>query len=467
MAAFRRCIAAVALTNLLASSLAIAEDGDEAVLQRNTSVGVLATQGSSATGGRFNPTRELRLTNKSKLIYGSYSLNWNLRMQVNRNVMRKDVMIDDPYVTEPMNLPNGSILNKGYQFLVQEAYLQKSSDNFLLQAGVINHSWGSADTISPLSVFNPQDIRLGLSGDKDFQSAPIPSARLALLGEGSTLNFIYSPWRAATLQPARGQNWFVSPDNFTSFTINYVRNTQIQTANNFAVKYDINVSSGDLSLLYYRGADYDFVGKAIGTRVENNQPLIIDIQQVTPEKTAFGATYSRAINEWVFKGDALYTLDKKVLPQIDYAKIGNQSQIFPIDLTTTPAYQINIGVNYLASIKSFFGIPLSETFFVAEYYRQRFLKPNLTQPFMGDILIGAARTTFLEGRLELLGNYVLDLYAKGTVMGGKLTFAGEELKHSLTAQSFDGKYPGVNNIGSIFYYFRNNDFVAYEISYQL
>ncbi|MEN9834398.1 MAG: hypothetical protein RL011_591 [Pseudomonadota bacterium] len=86
---------------------------------------------------------------------------------------------------------------------------------------------------------------------------------------------------------------------------------------------------------------------------------------------------------------------------------------------------------------------------------------------MGDVLIGSARTTLLDGRLELLGNYVLDLYAKGSVMRGKLTFAREELKHSLTAQSFDGRYPGVNNIGSIFYYFRNNDFVAYEISCQL
>lgn len=442
-------------------------DGEELVQQHRPTVGLFVTQGNSGNGARFNPTRELRLSDKSKLILGSYSLHWNLRLHMNRNVTRQNVLIDDPYVTTPLTLPNGSVLNKGYQFIVQEAYLQKSSDTFLVQAGVIPHAWGSADTISPLALFNPQDVRLGFLGDKDFQSAPIPSVRLALLGDGSTLNFIYTPWRGATLQPLRGQNWYVSPDNFTSFTINYLANTKVETANNFAVKYDINVSSGDLALIYYRGADYDFVGRPIGTRVENNQPLVIDIQQVTPEKTAFGASYSRAMDEWVIKSDALYTLDKKVIPKIDYDKIDDQSQVFPIELKTTPAYQFTVGVNYFASLKSFFGIPLSETVLVAEYYRQRFLRPDLTQPFLGDILITAARTTFLDGRLEALANYALDLYAKGTVWGGKLTFSDEDIKHSLTLQSFDGKYPGVSNIGSVFYYWRNNDFVAYELSYQL
>jgi len=443
------------------------ELSEDTSLQRRSSFGLFMTQGNSGTDARFNPTREFRVSDKSKLVHGAYSLNWHLRLNVNRNIMRKDVTIDDPYVTKPLTLPNGSVFDKGYQFVVQEAYLQRSGENFLLQAGVIPHAWGSADTISPLTLFNPQDVRLGFLGDKELQSAPIPSVRLALLGDGSTLNFIYSPWRAATLQPMRGQNWYVSPDNFPSFTINYLTNTKVESANNFAVKYDLNVSNGDLSLIYYRGADYDFVGRPTGTRVENNQPIIIDIQQVTPEKTSLGASYSRAIDEWVIKGDALYTLDKKVMPEIDYDKIDNQSQVFPIELKSTPAYQFTVGLNYFASIKSFFGIPLSETVLIAEYYRQRFLKPDLTQPFLGDIVTTAARTTFLEGRLELLANYALDLYAKGSVWGGKLSFAGEEIKHSLTMQSFDGKYPGVSTIGSVFYYWRNNDFIAYEVSYQL
>jgi len=454
---------ALLVTGLNATHQALAEDLS---FQSKSTVSVLATQGQAHTERRFNPTRELRLTDKSKLIYGDYSLNWNLRLHVNRNIMRKEVMIDDPYTTKAMTLPNGSVIDKGYQFIVQEAFLQKSADSYLVQAGVINHSWGSADTVGPLNVFNPQDVRLGFMGDKDFQSAPIPSVRIALLGDGHTLNLVYSPWRAATLQPLRGQNWYVTPDNFNSFNIDYDANRKVITANNFAVKYDLNVSSGDLSLLYYRGADYDFVGRPIGTRIENNQPLIIQIEQLTVEKTAFGASYNRAIDAWVVKGDALYTLDKSVLPKTDVSKIDNNSQTFPINLEKTGAVQVNLGLNYFASINKFFGIPLSETVLITEYYTQRYLKKNLTQPFIGDLWLAAARTTTLEGRLEILANYARDISAQGAVWGGKLTFSGETLKHSLTAQSFDGKYPGTKDIGSLFYYWRGNDFLAYEISYQ-
>ena len=444
----------------------LAKFWEDLAFQRKSTVGLLSVQGTSQEETKFNPTRELRITDKSKMIYDSLSFNWHLRLHVNRNVLRKDGNIDDPYITKALTLPNGSVLDRGYQFIVQEAYLQKSSDNYLLQIGTIAHPWVSADTINPMSVFNPQDVRLGFLGDKDLQTAPIPSARLALMDEGSTLNFVYSPWRAATLQPMRGQNWYVTPTNFTSFSIDYQMNRQIETAQNFAIKYDTTITSGDLSLLYYRGADYDFVGTPLGTRIENNQPLIIDIQQTTPEKTLFGASYSKTLDNWVLKAEGTYTLDKKVMPEVKIDNIDNQSQVFPIALVSSPAYQTTVGFNYFASIKSFFGIPLSETVFLAEYYRQRFLRKNLTQPFLGDLVVTGLRTTFLEGRLEALGSYVYDAFAKGASWGGKLTFSGDDLKHSLNWQNFDGKMPESRQIGSVFYYWRNNDLVSYDVSYQ-
>ena len=432
--------------------------------QHSSNLSLTATEGVDPDRVSFLPTRELRLTDKAKVILNSTSLIWNVRVQINRNVMTKSGFIDDPYAVKPTTLPNGSVIGKGYQLIVQEAYVQESHEKWLLQVGSQLFGWGSADSINPMAVFNPPDLRLGFIGEKETKVAPIPAAKFALIADGSTLNFVYAPWRRAPLTPSYGQNWYVTADNF-AFNSNLQPTDRVDSKGSLAIKYDRTIPDGDISLLYYKGADYDVTGIINGLIVENNQPLVLDVNQVVPEKTSLGASYTQTFGKWVMKAESLYTLNKQVLPSIDANKIQDQS--FPIGLRSTPAYQITAGFNYFSAIKDFFGIPLGDTVFTAEYYRSRLLAKETTQPFISDLILTNIRTSFLDDRLETLLSYVVDFGANGSSFIGKLTFAGESLRHGLTYSSFDGHKPSSNQIGSLFYYWRANDHISYEISYPL
>ena len=342
--------------------------------------------------------------------------------------------------------------------------MQESHEKWLLQVGNQLFGWGSADSINPMAVFNPPDLRLGFIGDKETKSAPIPAAKFALIADGSTLNFVYAPWRRAPLTPSNGQNWYVKADNF-DFNANLQPTERVSGNGSLAIKYDRTIPDGDISLLYYKGADYDVTGIINGLLVENNQPLVLDVIQVVPDKTSVGASYTQTFGKWVMKAESLYTLNKQVLPSIDANKI--QDQTFPIGLRTTPAYQITAGFNYFSAIRDFFGIPLGDTVFTAEYYKSRFLAKETTRPFVSDLLLTNIRTSFLDDRLETLMSYVVDMGANGSSFIGKLTYAGESLRHSLSYSSFDGRKSSSNEIGSLFYYWRANDHISYEISYPL
>ena len=73
--------------------------------QHSSNLSLTATEGVDPDRVSFLPTRELRLTDKAKVILNSTSLIWNVRVQINRNVMTKSGFIDDPYAVKPTTLP--------------------------------------------------------------------------------------------------------------------------------------------------------------------------------------------------------------------------------------------------------------------------------------------------------------------------------------------------------------------------
>ena len=435
---------------------------EELTWQRSSTVGLAITEGIGAPSGSFKPTRELKLTDKSKVVLGRSSLVWNLRLQVNRDALPGRNKPDDTYVERPVTLPNGSIMEAGRQLVVQEAYAQHVQDAWLIQAGSQAYSWGSADSINTINVMNPGDLRAGFIGDKETKVSPVPTVRLALLGEGQTLNLIYAPWRRAPLLPGPTQNWYVNPDNL-SFGIDLASEEHVQSQGSVAIKYDQSIAEGEFSLLYYAGADYDFSAVPTSLLVRNNQPLAVRATQTIPDKTLVGATYSQTFGKWVLKGEGAYSPNKKAMPEVDRTKIASQK--FPLPLASTPSFETTVGVNYFASIKKIFGLPVGETILTAEYHRAQYLKAGIAAPMFGDVGVLNVRTTTMEDRLEVMLTGVADIAKIGRAANIKLTYSGEDLRHSLAFSGFTGDTPPDGSIGSLFYYWREKSFAAYELTY--
>ena len=433
-------------------------------VQHQATLSLLAIQGLKNTSHGFKPSRELRLTDKAKIISGRNSVVWNLRLDVSRSLLTKGPSSDEPIADQHISLPNGSVLDKNYALIVQEAYVQHLREHWMLQVGSQMFAWGSADSINPMSVFNPQDLRSGFLGDKETKIAPIPAVRLALLSDGQTLNFIYAPWRRASLLPGPTQNWYLAPDNL-SFNVQLTPKKSVEDQGSYAIKYDRSIAEGDLSFLYYEGADYDIETVPKELLVINNQPLTVNLVQVVPDKTSYGASYSQTFGKWVLKAETLYTSNKLAIPDVDRNRI--QDVRFPLELQKTSYLQATLGFNYFAPITQFFGLPLGDTVLTAEYYKAHYNKKGVIQPSLSDLIITNLRTTAMEDRLELGLTYGLSPTDQGRTWSGKLSFNGDTFRHNLIYAGFDGRQPAANKTGSIFYYWRNNDLVSYEIAYPL
>ncbi len=459
-----------AATDVLPETKPVAEEPtkpsgffDNIAWDRTFAISLLAAEGTDAERTAFRPLRQLRLSSRSKLILKNYSLHWRVRYEASRDAIPGATDHDDDYSGRDAGLPNGSVLRRNHQFIVQEAYAQYLQEGWLAQAGAQQFAWGPADSVNTLSVMSPQDLRAGFIGDKETKLAALPSVRLALLGDTSTFNIIYAPWQQPPLTPSPSQNWYVRPDNL-AFEPTIVPDDQVRSQGSYAFKYDRSIPNGDITLLYYQGADYDLLTVPTALRVVNNQPLQLESVQILRQKTAYGAGYSQTLGAWVLKAEGLYSPNKRTVPDVDRAHI--EDETFPLPLKKTAHYQATVGFNYFAPISNLYGIPLGDTVLTAEYYRSRYLADDLMPPLMSDLVIGNLRTALLEDRLEVMTTYVADTTNKGHAWSTRFTFHGATLQHALNIARFDGAMPAANDIGSVFYYWRRNDFVSYEATYQ-
>jgi hypothetical protein len=436
----------------------------ETTLKRQATLSLFVHEGVDTERQYFRPQREIRLAERGSLLGDAQSFHWDLKLHMNRDVASPDRDLDEDYGTRYTRLLNGSVLGQSSQFIVRGLYWQRSEETWMFQIGSMQHIWGPADGINTLSVMNPQDLRFGLLGDKDSKYLAIPSAKLSLNQSDTNLSLTYAPWAQASLLPEPIHNYNINLDNQNFKTVLQPRRS-ILLSPSAAVKLDKNIGGADVTALFYNGTDYDPIGIPTALEVKNNEPLELQVDQAQFRKTSFGLGYNQVVGPWALKAEGLYTPKKRVLPVVDIDQI--QDEVLPTPPRTGQHIQTSIGFNYFTPIRNLLGISLGETVVTAEYFRQRIFGKSLLPAVLSDLILMNIRTAALDDQLEINISQALDLSLHGNTHALKATYLGSTLNHSFIYTALGGRKPEGNNIASIFYYWRRNDSIAYEISYNL
>lgn len=448
-------------------SRAISDEAPTLSSEHQGEIGLLGKEGLDEQRENYRPTRELYLTTRGKMSRESLSLHWQFKWSGNRNLENRHPekrLTDEIYYDQRRHLINGSILDQNQQFLVREAYFQWLEEGWLLQAGSIRYPWGSADFINPISVINSKDLRYGFTTDKDQQLLSSPSLRLSRLLDERSLTFVYVPIHESSLVPSSEHNWHLDLDN-QRFRTRTIQDQKAREMGSVALKYDFTIPSGDLSVLYYNGADNDVIAQPDQLTVDNNHPLVLEFKQKSIRKNAWGGSYQQSFDSLVTKFEALYTPDKAGPKSFERADV--ESMSFPIELTTSPYIASTAGFNYFFKFRDLLGIKLSETIFTSEFYSQKYLNAGILPGLTSQMLLFNLRTGALEDRLEILATYIQDTVLDGHAKILKMSFSDDQWKHILHFGQFSGEKPLRDDIGSLFYYFRTRDYAAYEISYSI
>ena len=350
---------------------------------------------------------------------------------------------------------NLTLTSKNVELISNELYIGYSGDIFRVRLGNQVFHWGSANTYSPTSYFNPYDTREFLVRSEDEIFMGIPSLSILAANVDSAFEFVFAPIPVTSRNALNTSFWSVDIDNYLLPVVVKDAKEMAIEPENFGYGLRVSDHSGPLetALSFFHGPDN--LQLYVPTQTEivkddlgNNETVVVLEPQNFIVNT-IGADFNLTFDDLSFQGELAYILNKsgvKIDEDITETEL-------PAPVEQSKFYATAIGFNYV--LPFYYKEHDHQFLLFSEYYNGQYEDKTLLSLPLSNILTSGLRLNLLDDRLKTDLAFINDFNSKGEMISLKLSYLFlNGLQIQMDYNHFDGVVKQENELASVFYYMR-------------
>ncbi len=370
------------------------------------------------------------------------------------------------YADEPGVGKNGRLSDRGYDIAFNEAYVHVGGSRTRLRIGNQIYGWGTADVFNPTAYFNPYDMRETFFRDEDGIKLGVPSVSGMVFFDQLTLEAVWVPVHLPGLIAGDGRYWSIHLDNYQlPIVFDEVKALDSDVENSgFGVRVSSTVLGTDLSVSLYHGPDKDLLYRPTEVLVEPGEPLAVRVVPESYRVSYLGLDMSKSLDKLVIQAELAFSPDKRACLEQDTR---NPSDIrFPYDVKRSAYIACALGFNYFIPLHQWIEDHEGDTVLTMEWYTARFLEGGRADPVISDFVSARFEDTYASGRVPVSLTCLVSVDRPGYAIWPKIAYDFQNgISTSLSYIHLDGRSDSANTLESLFYYFRDNDTLVWNIRY--
>lgn len=361
---------------------------------------------------------------------------------------------------------NGRISDRGYEIAFNEAYVHVGGSKARLRIGNQIYGWGTADVFNPTSYFNPYDMRETFFKDDDEMKLGVPSVSGMVFFENLTVEAVFVPVHIPGVTAGDGRYWQIHMDNYQlPIVFDDIRPLDRDVENSgFGVRLSTTVLGLDMSFSAYHGPDKDLVYRPTGILMEPDEPLAVNVVPESYPVTYLGLDMSKSLDTFVFQAELAVSKDKRTCIEQNPADPADIR--FPYTVKRSDYIAYALGFNYFIPLHQWIKDHEGDTVLTVEWYQALFPEKGRAEPIISDFISVRFEDSYLKGRVPVSLTGLVSIEHPGYTLWPKIGYDFQNgLSTSLSYIHLDGRSESVNTTESLFYYFRNNDTLIWNIHY--
>jgi hypothetical protein len=376
--------------------------------------------------------------------------------------------IGDDYVysSSSKTYRNLRISSESSEVIFRELYYNWSREKFRVRVGNQIFGWGTADFINSTSYFNPSDFRELLFKDQDQVALGVPSVSSLFFFEKFTVETVFVPIHTATVFPETGNYWSVKMVEDSYPLIFGDANPMETNSKNFG--YGARAASTwqgmDFSFSGYHGPDNEPVILPFGTVLIENQTVSVLVEPQYFIVDYFGFDCVFTYEDFVFQVEAAYSPNKSGFIKQDTSK--PQDLTFPYDTRKTDYLAYSLGLNYFIPMQKLLPGHAGESLFTIEWFQAQHFDDDIQRPQITDFLTCRYQDAFFDDRVSISMTGIIETRNGGVILWPQI---GYDFQNGFKAEfgytAIDGHGEGDYEKDSIFYYYKDNDFITVNLRY--
>lgn len=321
-----------------------------------------------------------------------------------------------------------------------------------LKAGLMRHSWGTADTAHVVDIVNGRDLRRGIVDDLELMKRPDWMITLSTYGENSAFDMVVKPGFNPSLVAMDGRYSMIPADMQNSISVSNLYNQfqaeQIHDIHNISIgaRYRFLFDPFDVGFMYYTGYFHDPAISMSVTPIpvepyfipvgNSEQLAFTRYQLIGIASSYFFEPFTLAIEGGMFLSE-----DKKgTIAHLYNSKLAGLAELS----YTNPNNSLFIALNYQVQLVLDYHEP-ALTFL---YFDADFLAAFNYRPYQNNFTL-ALEYPFMQEKLKVRVAGTYQLESMGFMALGSLTYdlddAIEVFGKSTLYGTFDTKRPGLYN----------------------
>ena len=378
-----------------------------------------------------------------------------------------DTIGDDyEYSSSSKTYRNLRISSASSEIIFRELYYNWSREKFRVRIGNQIFGWGTADFINSTSYFNPSDFRELLFKDEDQVALGVPAISGLFFFEAFTVETVFVPIHTAAAFPETGNYWAVKMVEDSYPLIFGDANPMDAVSKNFG--YGVRIASTyegvDFSFSGYHGPDNEPVLLPSSTVLIENQTvsILIDPQYFIVDYAGFDFAFT--YEDFVFQVEAAYSPNKSGFIKQDTSQ--PQDLIFPYDTRKTDYLSYSVGFNYFIPLQKLLPGHAGESLFTIEWFQAQYFDDDIERPQITDFLTCRFQDAYFDDRVSISMTGILETRNGGVIFWPQIGYDfqnGFDVEVGYVAIAGDGE--GDYQKDSLFYYYKDNDFIMVTVKY--
>lgn len=376
---------------------------------------------------------------------------------------------DYSYSAESKTYRNLRISSASSEVIFRELYYNWLREKYRIRIGNQLYSWGTADFFNSTAYFNPSDLRELLFKDEDKVKLGVPSLSGMFFFDGFTVEAVFVPVHTAAALPLTGDFWSVKMAE-DSYPLIF-DDSEPMDANSKNFGYGARIASTyegiDFSFSGYHGPDHEPVEPLLvpfSTVLIENQTVSVLLQPQYFIVDYIGFDFAWTYEDFVFQVETAYSPNKSGFVKQDTDRPLDLT--FPYDTQKTDYLAYSLGFNYFIPLQKLISDHAGESLFTVEWYQAQYFDDDINRPQITDFLSCRFQDTYFDDRVSLSLTSIFETRSGGLVFWPQVGYDfqnGFEIEFGYVGIKGHGE--GDYEKDSIFYYYKDNDFIMVNFRY--
>jgi hypothetical protein len=356
--------------------------------------------------------------------------------------------------------------SSSYEVSFNEFYLNFTQENYRIRVGNQIFGWGTADVFNPTAYFNPFDMREIIFKEDDEYKAGVPSVSAMIFFDDTTLELVVVPVHIPGIIAENGDFWSLAPDNYQlPIILGEIRGLDIDSSNSgYGARFSATTGSTDFSFSCYHGPDVEPVYLPFRTVLSPNESVSVLVEPQYHVINRVGLDFSMTIDDFVVQFEAAYSPDKRGYKEAKFENAGGI--VLPLEVEQSDHIWYSVGFNYFIPLYRLIDDHEGETVFTFEWSQSKYFEDDFSDPFSAKIMSFRFEDSYYSNRLNVSLAGIFDIQRNGHSIWPKIGYDFlNGFSTELSYACISGKSDSINTTESIFYYFRDNDILIWEVRY--